>query len=108
MLSRTKFIGAVEIGTSKITVIVGQVARGRSLSLIGLGECPSRGVSKGTVVDFKAATECVHAALEEAERSAGARVGEVSRAERRASGGLSKRGGGARLFGRQYGERAGH
>ncbi|MEI6861750.1 MAG: cell division protein FtsA [Verrucomicrobiota bacterium] len=77
MLSRTKFIGAVEIGTSRITVIIGQIARGRSLSLIGLGECPSRGVSKGTVVDFKAATECVHAALEEAERSAGARVGEV-------------------------------
>ncbi len=77
MLSRTKFIAAVEIGTFKITVIIGQVSRGRSLSLVGLGECPARGVVKGTVVDFKAATECVHAALEEAERSAGARVSEV-------------------------------
>jgi cell division protein FtsA len=77
MLSRTKFIGAVEIGTAKITVLVGQVTRGRSLSIIGLGECPSQGVAKGIVVDYKAASECVHAALEEAERRAGARVGEV-------------------------------
>ncbi len=67
------FIGAVEIGTSKITVLVGEYT-GRELAIIGRGECSSRGVIKGTVVDYKAASECTHSALEQAERDAGERI----------------------------------
>jgi len=71
--SRTTFIGAVEIGTSKITVLVGEYT-GRELAIIGRGECSSRGVIKGAVVDYKAASECTHSALEHAERDAGERI----------------------------------
>jgi hypothetical protein len=71
--SRTRFIGAVEIGTSKITALVGEFT-GRELAIIGYGECQSRGVIKGTVVDYKAASECTHSALEAAEQSAGEHV----------------------------------
>jgi len=71
--SRTTFIGAVEIGTSKITVLVGEYT-GRELAIIGHGECSSRGVIKGAVVDYKAASECTHSALEQAERDAGERI----------------------------------
>lgn len=73
MSSRTTFIGAVEIGTSKITVFVGEYT-GRELAIIGHGECSSRGIIKGAVVDFKAASECTHSALELAERDAGERI----------------------------------
>ncbi len=73
MSSRTTFIGAVEIGTSKITVLVGEYT-GRELAIIGRGECQSRGIIKGTVVDYKAASECTHNALELAEREAGERI----------------------------------
>ncbi|MBP8257358.1 MAG: cell division protein FtsA, partial [Opitutaceae bacterium] len=77
MMSRTKYIGAVEIGTSKISVLIGDIANRRSLTVIGLGECASRGVIKGVVVDFKAASEASHSALLQAERSAGVRVDQV-------------------------------
>ena len=73
MSSRTRFIGAVEIGTGKITALVGEFT-GRELAIIGYGECQSRGVIKGTVVDYKAASECTHSALEAAEQSAGEHV----------------------------------
>ena len=73
MSSRTTFIGAVEIGTSKITVLIGEYT-GRELAIIGRGECSSRGVIKGSVVDYKAASECTHSALEQAERDAGERI----------------------------------
>ncbi len=73
MSSRTTFIGAVEIGTSKITVLVGEYT-GRELAIIGRGECQARGIIKGTVVDYKAASECTHNALELAEREAGERI----------------------------------
>jgi cell division protein FtsA len=74
--SRTTFIGAVEIGTSKITVFVGEYT-GRELAIIGRGECMARGVIKGTVVDYKAASECTHSALEQAEHEAGERIDHV-------------------------------
>ncbi len=73
MSSRTTFIGAVEIGTSKITVLVGEY-NGRELAIIGRGDCASHGVIKGSVVDFKAASDCTHSALQQAERDAGERV----------------------------------
>ena len=73
MSSRPLFIGAVEIGTSKITTLVGEY-NGRELAIIGHGECSSRGVIKGAVVDYKAASECTHSALEQAERDAGERI----------------------------------
>lgn len=73
MSSRTTFIGAVEIGASKVTVLVGEYT-GRELAIIGRGECSSRGVIKGTVVDYKAASDCTHSALEQAEREAGERI----------------------------------
>lgn len=73
MSSRSTFIGAVEIGTSKITVLLGEYT-GRELAIIGRGECTSRGVIKGTVVDYKAASDCTHSALEQAEREAGERI----------------------------------
>jgi cell division protein FtsA len=68
--SQTTFIGAVEIGTSKITVLVGEYT-GRELAIIGRAECASHGVIKGSVVDYKAASDCTHSALQAAERDAG-------------------------------------
>lgn len=76
MSNRTSFVAAVEIGTSKITVFVAQHA-GTELAIIGHGECSSRGVIKGAVVDYKAASECTHSALQQAERDAGERIDHV-------------------------------
>ena len=74
MISKTRLIGAVEIGTSKVTVLVGELNRGRALNLVGLGTSPARGVIKGGVVDYKEASGCTHAALQMAEERAGAPI----------------------------------
>jgi cell division protein FtsA len=71
--SAARFIGAVEIGSAKATVLIGENT-GTALNLIGFGECQSHGVIKGSVVDYKAASEAVHAAIEQAERSASERI----------------------------------
>lgn len=76
-MSQSRIVGAVEIGTSKVAVLVGELVSGRSLSLIGFGECQSRGVIKGTVMDFKAATDAAHSALVAAQESAGVNIDEV-------------------------------
>lgn len=73
MSSKHTFIGAVDIGTAKVTVLIGEYT-GRELALIGCGETPSRGVIKGAIADYKAASDCTHAALDQAERDAGERI----------------------------------
>jgi cell division protein FtsA len=72
-----RIVGAVEIGTGKVSVLVGEISRGRALNIIGVGLATSRGVMKGEVVDYKAASEATHHALEMAEKKAGARIEEV-------------------------------
>ncbi len=75
--NNSRIVGAVEIGTGKIAVLVGEIARGRSLNIIGVGVAPARGIMKGEVVDYKAACEATHHALEMAEKRAGVRIEEV-------------------------------
>lgn len=75
--NHSRIIAAVEIGTGKIAVLIGEISRGRSLNIIGVGVAPARGVMKGEVVDYKAACEATHQALEIAEKRAGTRIEEV-------------------------------
>jgi cell division protein FtsA len=76
VIYKSRIVGAVEIGTSKVTVLVGEVV-GSRLNVVGLGEFPSGGVLKGTVVDKPAAGEATHRALVAAENSAGVRLNQV-------------------------------
>ncbi len=80
-MSQSKIVGAVEIGTSKVVVLVGEIIDGRSLNIIGMGESSSSGVRKGEVVDMRAASNCTHAALIAAEKTAGTEIEEVYMAE---------------------------
>jgi len=77
MIGSSKIIGAVEIGSSKVAVLVGEIVDGDSLNIIGLGESPSHGVKKGEIVDFKAASEAAHDALARAEQASGASIDEA-------------------------------
>lgn len=76
-MSQSSIIAAVEIGTSKVVVLAAEIVNGRSLNLIGMGEAATQGVRKGEIVDFKAASNCVHAALMQAERNAGVQIEQV-------------------------------
>lgn len=77
MRSKARFIGAVEIGSAKVAVLIGEMVKDGSVNLIGFGECQSHGVIKGTVTDFKAASDAAHSALLAAEQSAGVKIDEV-------------------------------
>lgn len=70
----SRIIGAVEIGTSKVVVLIGEIVNEKTLNIVGMGVCSSRGVKKGEIIDFNAASDCAHAAIMAAEESAGVRV----------------------------------
>ena len=61
-------IVGLEIGTSKICVVVGETRADGTLKILGVGHAPSRGVRKGEIVEFETAMKCVHEAVVDAEQ----------------------------------------
>ncbi|HJY19903.1 MAG TPA: cell division protein FtsA [Chthoniobacterales bacterium] len=66
MASNDLMVG-LEIGTSKICVVVGETRLDGTTKILGVGQAPSRGVRKGEIVDFETAMKCVLEALSDAE-----------------------------------------
>lgn len=69
-----RIIAGIDIGTSKICVLVGELHGARNLSIIGMSECTAAGVVKGEIVDMEALSDCLQAALDSAERKAEAHI----------------------------------
>jgi cell division protein FtsA len=67
MASSDLLVG-LEIGTSKICVVVGESRTDSTIKILGVGQAPSRGVRKGEIVDFETAMKCVHEAVVDAEQ----------------------------------------
>jgi cell division protein FtsA len=67
MASNDLMVG-LEIGTSKICVVVGEGRPDGTIKILGVGQAPSRGVRKGEIVDFETAMKCVHEAVVDAEQ----------------------------------------
>ena len=74
--SSRNIISAIEIGTSKICVLIGNSNPNGQLEVIGHGEVPTNGsVVKGEIVDMELAFEQLNSAIDDADRSSG---GELS------------------------------
>ncbi len=70
MFQQKKIITAVEIGTSKICVLVGECNTEGRLTVIGRGEAPSDNcVIKGEICDMQKATDILNVVLSEADES---------------------------------------
>lgn len=66
-MARSKIYVGLEIGTSKICVVVGEVRPDGGIKILGVGQAPSRGVRKGEIVDMESAAASLHEALVKAE-----------------------------------------
>ena len=69
---------ALELGTTKVRALVGEGREDNHLMILGLGECPSRGVRKSEVQDFDAALMCAQEALAQAEANADVGIKQVN------------------------------
>ena len=74
---KSQILVGLELGTSKVSVAVGELTESGALSIIGGAQVPSRCVQKGELVDFEKAEEDIRAALVEAEKSADVEIGSV-------------------------------
>jgi cell division protein FtsA len=67
----------LDIGTSKIMVVVAEVLPGGLLKIAGFGVSPSNGLKRGVVVNIDATVQSIQLALREAELMADCKIGRV-------------------------------
>lgn len=70
-----RILSAFDIGTSKVCALVAEANDDCEPALLGYGVAPCSGLRKGVVVNIEATVEALRAALSEAERSAGVKIG---------------------------------
>lgn len=70
-------IVALDIGTSKVAALVGELDAEGGLEIIGIGSHPSRGLKKGVVVNIESTVQSIQRAVEEAELMAGCQIDAV-------------------------------
>ncbi len=82
MKSNLPVLAGLDIGSSKVTVVIGVVnhlAAGSdpSIEIVGVGTASNTGIRQGVVVNIEATTESIRKAREEAELMSGYKISEV-------------------------------
>ena len=70
-MTEPKTVVGIDVGTTKVCTLVGEIVEEGLPRIIGVGVVPSRGMRKGVVVNIHDATESIAASVEKAERISG-------------------------------------
>ncbi|MFK8139391.1 MAG: cell division protein FtsA [Bdellovibrionales bacterium] len=73
---RARYLAGLDIGCSKVTVVIGHEVDGR-IEVVGLGNVACSGIRKGVVVNIDATTDAIQQAKDEAELMAGVAIDRV-------------------------------
>ena len=79
-MSKKDFVVGLDIGTTKICCIVGEVSEAGpqpTIDIVGIGTAPSSGLRKGVVINIDSTVESITKAVEEAELMAGVEISTV-------------------------------
>ena len=74
--NRDNLIVGLDIGTTKICAIVGNVTED-GIDIVGIGTSPSKGLRKGVVINIESTVSAIKKAIEEAELMAGCEIKSV-------------------------------
>lgn len=77
MSDKSTFIVGLDVGTTKVCSVVGELNPSKELEIIGVGTYPSNGLKRGVVVNIDRTVESIKHAIEEAERMAGCEINSV-------------------------------
>lgn len=72
-----QMIVGLDIGTSKVVAIVGEIDAGGELEVVGIGSHPARGLKKGVVVNIESTVQSIQRAADAAGEMAGCRIHSV-------------------------------
>ena len=72
-MNDSKIITGIDIGTTKIAVIIAEKKEG-ALNILGFGKSNSNGLNKGIVIDIEKTIQSIDKAIKDAEKQAGIEV----------------------------------
>ncbi|MCG3173027.1 MAG: Cell division protein FtsA [Myxococcota bacterium] len=72
-----EIIVGLDIGTTKVASVVGEITPEGGIDIIGVGQQPSRGMRRGVVINIESTVASVMRAVEDAELMAGCQIGSV-------------------------------
>ncbi len=78
MTANSNMVVALDIGTSKVVCLVGEVSVDGHIDIVGIGSHPSKGLKKGVVVNIESTVSSIQRAVEEAELMAGCKIHSVT------------------------------
>ncbi len=73
-MTRGGTFASIDIGTTKICTVVGEMAAENDMRILGVGIAPSEGLSRGMVENIRDATEAIKTSIDKAEKSSGTRI----------------------------------
>ncbi len=76
-MARDRTISSIDVGTSKITTLIGTITEEGTVNILGVSNVSSRGLRKGQVVNIDEATQVISQSVEAAERMAGTTVAQA-------------------------------
>lgn len=76
-MAKKNIVASMDVGTTHVRVIIGEINYDGTVNIIGVGTCPSRGIRKGNIVDLDETINSIRETVEEAERMAGLEVSSV-------------------------------
>lgn len=77
MARKNRYLVGLDVGTSKIATIVGEVTEEGDLDIVGVGTAESEGIRQGVVVNLELAYRAVDRSIKEAEQTAGIEIDRV-------------------------------
>lgn len=72
-----KYLCSLDIGTTKIAALLGEVQDGGDINIVGIGQAPSRGLRAGMVTNIDATAQAIRQAVDEAQLMADKEIDKV-------------------------------
>jgi cell division protein FtsA len=73
-----KPIAGVDIGTTKVCTVIGEMGHAGHLRILGVGVAPSQGLKKGIVVNIDQAVESISSSVEKCQKISGFHIGDAN------------------------------
>lgn len=73
-MSRRNTVAAIDVGSTKVSVIVGDVGERGEIRILGVGVAPASGLSRGIIDNIQSARDAIAIAVDKAEQSCGMRI----------------------------------
>ncbi|MFY9140411.1 MAG: cell division protein FtsA [Thermacetogeniaceae bacterium] len=73
-MTRENLIVSLDLGSSKVSVIAGEVGQEGQVHVVGFGAVVSTGIRKGNIIDIENTVRAIEAAVEQAEQMSGRQI----------------------------------